>query len=245
MVNKSNKWVRFTVSGLGHYIFHNAPCNPDTTYNKPAMYKAELELTEDSTLNIEGDPKEYTGIKDIKAALKTIFVTTSNKSGTTKDGEEWERNNVLKFQSKVIEPEDVLKRKPRVVDSVGDPWPEGGPLIGNGSWVTVKGALPDYRINPPKAGYKPLLPTFESVQVIDLVEYIKVASSTDFTPVEGGYTIGSRPTKTVVAEVKAEEPAQEDDSNLEADLALLERVEDLEPKVVTPKVNNVVKRKAR
>lgn len=110
-------------------------------------------------------------------------------------------------------------------------------LIGNESFVSIRGALPDYRKNPPTPGRRPMLPTFEAVQVIDLVEYKAPEGSNrgpaGFKKIEGGYTVGSAPSRVVQGAVRAEE--QDDDSD---------PFEGLDSLPEMPKVKTVVKKKA-
>lgn len=232
---KGSKWVKLNLTGVAHFMFNHKPAAPDPEFNKPAMYKTEVEITEDSELRIVGDANVYRGVNAITEALKPLRITTSNYAGTTKEGVAWARDNIVKLQSKVIDPEDAVKRKPISVDANGDAIPENGPLIGNGSFVEVRGSIPDYRISPPAAGRRPMLPTFDGVQVISLVEYIRPDNAT-FKKREG-YTVGSTPTATVVGEPKSDHK----DDEPEDDFAALERPSDLEP---TKTVETRVKKRA-
>lgn len=100
---------------------------------------------------------------------------------------------------------------------------------GNGSFVEVRGSLPDYRVTPPPAGRRPMLPKFEGVQVISLVEYIKPDNGA-FQKREG-YTVGSKPTAVVVGHAKSDH--QDDDDGEDDAFAGLERPTDLEPATKT------------
>lgn len=233
---KGSKWVKINLTGVAHFMFNHKPAAPDADFDKPAMYKTEVEITDDSELRIVGDTTVYKGVDEIVRALKPLRIVPSNYAGTTRDGKDWERNNVVKFQSKVIDPEDAVKRKPISVDASGEAIPENGPLIGNGSFVEVRGSIPDYRITPPAAGRRPMLPTFDGVQVISLIEYIRPDNGA-FKKREG-YTVGSTPTATVVGEAKSDHK----DDESEDVFAALERPSDLEP--THKPVENRVKKRA-
>jgi len=221
-------------------MFHAAPAKADETYGKPAMYRTELSLTENSELNIDGDPKTYKGVAAIKEALAPLRVAVESKTGVDRNGAPWERLNSLKFQSKVLEPGDAVKNKPIVVDAKGHPFPDNGPLIGNGSVVVVKGSLPDYRVNPVAAGRRPMLPKFEGVQVLELVEYVR-SSTAGFVPREG-YTVGSLPAQVVHEEPRSDHQDDEQD-DIDGLFASLENPKDLEPATVVTTASRV-KRKA-
>ena len=74
-----------------------------------------------------------------------------------------------------------------------------------------------------------MLPKFEGVQVISLVEYIKPDNGA-FQKREG-YTVGSKPTAVVVGHAKSDH--QDDDDGEDDAFAGLERPTDLEPATKT------------
>lgn len=203
MSDNNNSWAKIDVTGNAYFMFNHKPRPADTMFNKPPMFTTELELTEDSTLNVWGERTTYKGLSEVIPALKALKITVGEK--TDKDGNV--RRNIIKFQSKITEDTTELSRKPKTVDAAGNEMPTTI-LIGNGSFVSVRGALPDYRKNPVKPGRKPMLPTFDAVQVINLIEYKVPEGSTrgpgGFKVIEGGYTVGSTPSKVVYAESKEE-----------------------------------------
>lgn len=227
----NNPWARFSLSGKAFFMFNNKPRPADLEFNKPPMFCTDLQITEDSELSILGESKTYKGVAEVKAALKALKVTVGERTykGVPHD-------NVVKFQSKITEDTTELSRKPKAVDANGDEMPSTI-LIGNESFVNIRGSLPDYRKNPPTPGRRPMLPTFDAVQVIDLVEYKAPEGSgrgpAGFKKIEGGYTVGSAPSRVVQGEPKGEEP--EDDGDVFAGL------DDLPE---TPKTRTVVKKKA-
>jgi hypothetical protein len=232
-IETKTPWTRFNLTGKAFYMFNNKPRPADFEYNKPPMFCTELQLTDDSVLEIWGEKGTYKGPTEIIPALKAIRVTVADKKN--KDGSV--RTNIIKFQSKVTEDTTELSRKPKTVDAEGNEMPSTI-LIGNESFVEVRGSLPDYRKTPPKPGRKPLTPTFDTVQVIDLVEYIAPEGAPSratggFKVIKGGYTVGSTPSKTVHGEAPAEADEGDVFASLETPLP--------EPTKVT---KTVVKRKA-
>ena len=230
-MSNANVWSRFQVSGNAFFMFNNKPRPADIQFNKPPMFCTDLQLTERSEMTVFGENKTYKGIDECKAALKAMKITVGERTykGVVHD-------NVIKFQSKITEETTELSRKPKTVDANGDEMPSTI-LIGNESFVSIRGALPDYRKTPPTPGRRPMLPTFEAVQVIDLVEYKAPEGSgrgpAGFKKIEGGYTVGSAPSRVVQGEAKQEE--QDDDGD---------PFEGLDSLPETPKVKTVVKKKA-
>lgn len=230
MVTKS-AWAKFTVSGEAYFMFNNKPRPADITYNKPPMFATDLKLTERSEMQVWGESTIYRGVAEITAALKALKITPKQTSykGVTHD-------NVIRFQSKITEDTTELSRKPKAVDAGGNEMPSTI-LIGNESFVEIRASIVDYRKEPVRPGKKPMLPTFDAVQVIDLVEYKAPDGASrgpgGFKKIEGGYTVGSTPTRVVQGEAKGEEP--EDDSDPFAGL------DDLPE---TPKTRTVVRKKA-
>lgn len=208
MTDFKTPWTRFTVTGKAFYMFNNRPRPADPTYAKPAMFCTELQLTDDSEMTVSGESTVYKGINDIKNALKVLKVNVGEKTykGVAHD-------NVIKFQSKITEDTTELSRKPKTVDANGDEMP-GTILIGNESFVLIKASLVDYRKTPLAPGRRAMLPTFDAVQVIDLIEYIAPEGTGrgpgGFKKIEGGYTVGSAPSRVVQGEAKAE-PEDDDD----------------------------------
>lgn len=209
MSNNQNQWARFTVTGNAFFMFNHKPRPADIQFNKPPMFCTDLQLTERSEMTVFGENKTYKGIDEVKAALKAMKITVGERTykGVVHD-------NVIKFQSKITEETTELSRKPKTVDANGDEMPSTI-LIGNESFVSIRGALPDYRKNPPTPGRRPMLPTFEAVQVIDLVEYKAPEGSNrgpaGFKKIEGGYTVGSAPSRVVQGESKPEDTDSDED----------------------------------
>ena len=231
-MSNANVWSRFQVSGNAFFMFNNKPRPADIQFNKPPMFCTDLQLTERSEMSVFGENKTYKGIDEVKAALKAMKITVGERTykGVTHD-------NVIKFQSKITEETTELSRKPKTVDANGDEMPSTI-LIGNESFVSIRGALPDYRKTPPTPGRRPMLPTFEAVQVIDLVEYKAPEGSgrgpAGFKKIEGGYTVGSAPSRVVQGESKEEQDADDGDP--------FEGLDDLPLPEAKPKT--VVKKKA-
>jgi len=141
----------------------------------------------------------------------------------------------LKFENKVgtrdnwkvVDPEMVEKRRPKVVDSKGNPLPHDL-IIGNGSEVKVKFSIP--KENPPGGKGFPHLPRIDVVQVLKLVTYENTGTGKTAYGLgveEGGFVLGEETNVTRIdAPTKANTVEPEDDSD---PFARLERTEDLKP----------------
>lgn len=231
----SDEYISFYVKGKATWAFLDEPRKPDTRYEKPAMFSLDLR-----DFTVEPNPLSPIKTND---DLKKFWIraSTMEQSETREDGSpnpfaHMDGAKFIRFQSKVgkrdnwkeIDPELLQKRKPKVIDSLGNELPPGT-IIGNDSIVKVKGTI---RNKAPEGGRKAPAPFIDVVQVLSLVTYDRPegtgnAGFRGFDKVEGGYVAGTD--KGVTKIDIASNASTPDDSPVD-DLSALERLEDLEPR---------------
>jgi hypothetical protein len=112
--------------------------------------------------------------EDGKSLIDSLGLNVQNKGD--------DRGDFIKIKRKVYKRDGTQRSAPVIKDSQNNLW--DGSLIGNGSQVNVKFSTFEWEYNKKKGITTDLI----SLQVIDLVEY--KGSSSDFSPVAGGYVVG-------------------------------------------------------
>lgn len=196
-------YVNGLVEGIVRYASVHTPRPKDKMYSKPAMYVVDI-------INPVVIPTAASPIKT-NEDLKKFRITTKTYQ-FAEDHRDAELDGIpfIKFQSKIPDTDPKTgepyseekiaelteKRRPRIIDSNGTTIsPEI--LVGNGSRARVKFSIPE---DAPAAGRRPQLPSFDAIQVLELVAYEKKGAGLGFDKVEGGYTVGS-PAKVPETEV--------------------------------------------
>jgi len=189
-MNTKREWINGVVEGTAYWAFLNNPRKADEKFGKPPMYY--IEVMDPKVIPISLSPiKTEADLKEYRIKTKTYEIP-SESPFSAMDGHKY-----IKFQSKVakpkeltVDPELLEKRRPKIIDSVGNPFPKDI-LIGNGTKVRVKFSIPK---DGPEPGMNQMSPSIDAVQVIDLVEYIRPEGSMNtygLDKVDGGYVAGA------------------------------------------------------
>lgn len=230
----TKEFVSGVVTGLSTWAFVHEPGKAgDAKYKKPPSYRIEVRNPEvvpavGSVFKTNDDLRKY-GIK-VKA-----YQHSEDSPYAEMDGQRF-----IRFESKAgtkedwpnVDPDLAAKRKPRVIDSAGNPIPEDV-VIGNGSRVRVKFSVSK---TPPSEG-NPAAPFLDSVQVLELVTYDRPAMTgiRGLEVVEGGFVLGSEDKVTRIEAPSKAANTSDINGDEAVDVADLERLSDLEPKAKTQK----------